>query len=230
MDKWKEIWNKRVIPQEGKSLIEKLMRADGYDSGAGFLEEVHFRSFVHTICSKLHISLEDTVYEVGCGSGAFLFCLYEKGHIVAGLDYSDVLIKMARKAMPEMELLVAEAIELETFSKYDFIFSNGVFHYFPDLSYAGMVIEKMFNKANKTIAILDVPDIASKEESEKARQGALGKEEYLEKYDGLAHTYYSKDWFSKVLNSKNYRSMEIFNQNIEEYGNNDYRFNVVINK
>jgi hypothetical protein len=111
--------------------------------------------------------------------------------------------------------------------KYDTVLSNGVFFYFPSLEYAEKVLHKMINKATKSIAILDVSDQEWKDKSLEIRKGNMSEEEYAKRYDGLDHLYYSKQWFIDIANKYNLK-IEIEQQNIKNYQNNSYRFNVFL--
>lgn len=228
MNKWQEIWNKRILP-DGEAVLDRLIQADGFDSGAGKISADSWEKYAGFIAERIGIKQGDSLFELGCGSGAFLYLFYETGHKVGGIDYSDSLIKIACEVMGNMDFEVCEAINIKTENKYDFVLSNSVFHYFPDLQYAEVVINKMLEKSNIGTAILEVPNLALKEESEKARRGALSPGEYEEKYKGLNHLYYDKAWFYET-GKKHNCTVEIFDQNIEDYGNNTFRFNVIMTK
>lgn len=227
MNKWKEIWNKRNVSAE--TTLEELLKEDGFDSGAGKMGVEAWREYGKFIHEKLKLNGDDTIFEIGCGSGAFLYLFYELGYKVGGIDYSEVLVNKAKVIMPKMEINVAEAIDLDSSKKNDIVVSNGVFHYFPNLEYAEKVIEKMINKAFKKVSILEVPNINLQEESEKARRGMLPKGEYEEKYKDLPHLYYDQNWFYEIGRKYNCK-VNTFPQNIKGYGNNKFRFNCIMEK
>jgi ubiquinone/menaquinone biosynthesis C-methylase UbiE len=233
MTDWHEIWNKRVpaSPDQPTSVtLQDLLNADGFDTGAGTLNSLDtWEKYIAFISGKLGLTPKDSIFEIGCGSGAFLFLWYKEGHKVGGIDYSENLVSLARDVLRGMDLRVMDAISVPTEAKYDIVVSNGVFHYFGDYSYAERVIERMILKAGKTIAILEVPDLAKKDESEIARRGALPPGEYDKKYKGLPHLYYQKEWFDEISRKYGCR-IEIFDQNIEGYVNSRFRFNVVMKK
>jgi SAM-dependent methyltransferase len=225
---WENIWSKEkeIV---GNISLEKLLWVDGFDSGAGKVSVVDWVRFLENTSNKLDIKPHDSIFEVGCGGGAFLYYFYNLGHKVAGIDFSTSLIQIARRAMPEMNFEVQSAIDLSTVEDYDFVISFGVFHYFPNLEYSQMTIEKMINKANKAVAIYDLPDFEKKEASEKERKRLLPEGEYEKKYSGLSHLYYHKDWFLD-LEKKFPVKIQICDQQIMGYGNSDFRFNVLITK
>jgi hypothetical protein len=131
--------------------------------------------------------------------------------------------------MKGMNFQVSEAIKVNTDEKFDIVLSNGVFFYFKDYTYAKEVIEKMIMKARKTIAILEIPDLAKREESETARRAALPEGEYDKKYEGLKHLYFERGWFTQFSDKYGYK-IKIFDHNIKGYGNSPFRFDVLIKK
>lgn len=226
---WKRIWNSRTPSEEYKDPLEKLIRMDGFDSGAGFIATQDWRDYTSYITKELALEKDDSLFELGCGSGAFVFPFFEQGHQVGGCDYSEALVGKANEAMPSMSFQVAEALSIDSNDQYDYVLSNAVFYYFPNLDYAEKVFEKMLEKAKKGIAILEVPNRELIEESESKRRGMLGVEEYERKYEGLNHLYYYKSWFQDKAKQKGYEAI-ISDQKINNYGNNKFRFNVVIKK
>lgn len=227
-DKWQTIWQKKGKLEVGKISLKKLIHMNGFDGGTGKITVDNWKMFINFIEKELEIKKKDSIYEVGCGSGAFLYHFYRKGHNVGGMDYSDSLIEIAKKVI-KGELSVNEAIKLRDNKKYDFVVANSVFHYFTNLDYALAVIIKMLNKANKGVGIFDIPNKELEKESLLIRSKSLPKGEYEKKYKGLGHFYYDKEWFFDVAKKHNYK-IKIFDQNINNYGNNCFRFNVFIIK
>jgi ubiquinone/menaquinone biosynthesis C-methylase UbiE len=231
--KWYEIWNKRnmqCLDQSNYISLQDLLKADGFDTTLGKLNSLEiWEQYIKLISIKVDLVSNDSLFEIGCGSGAFLYPWYREGHPVGGIDYSESLICVAQKVMNGMNFRVSDAIDVNIDEKFDIVLSNGVFQYFKDYSYAQKVIERMIMKARKSVAILEIPDLAKKGESENARRAALPEGEYDKKYDGLDHLYYDKAWFTQFSN-KFGCNIEIFDQSIKEYVNGKFRFNVVIKK
>ncbi len=63
----------------------------------------------------------------------------------------------------------------------------------------------------------------------KIRKGALSDGEYENKYNNLDHLFFSKQFFIEFSNSKGLE-IEIFDQNINNYSNGNFRFNVILRK
>lgn len=214
---------------EDKPNLEFLIEADGFNSGAGKIEKAAWLSYVSSVAEFAGLRENDSIFEVGCGSGAFLYEFYKKGHRVGGIDYSPSLIELAAFAMPNMDFGVREAFETESDPAYDFVVANSVFQYFPSYEYAADTILKMYRKSDRIVGILDLNDLAHEEEALRIRRGALTEGEYEKKYAGLNHLFYDRDFVSKVLAGQK-ASVRVYDQRIENYGNNKFRFNVVIEK
>jgi len=221
---WKNIWSNRPVPEHG-STLEKLLMLNGMDTGFGSVSEQGWLTYVNGIINKCQLTKESTVFEVGCGSGAFLFPLYEQGIPVAGLDFSEKLLQTARQIMPLAQFNCAEASETIN-GRYSHVFSSGVFMYFPNLEYAATVITNMADAADQQLVILDLPDINKKKPSETARRQLYSKGDYQKDYQGLSHQYYEKNWIRAELQKSGFNSVEIVEQHIEGYQNSAYRLNV----
>jgi len=223
---WKEVWEARRMDGAGGSLLARLMAADGMDTGFGSLGEEAWRRFVRGTAGAIGIEAGSSVFEVGCGAGAYLYDLYRQGCEVGGLDASSALIGYARQAMPEGEWQIAEASRLDTSTKYDFVVSMGVFLYFPSLDYAQRVLERMVRKARRGVMILDVADLAKRDEALEMRRRMAGEEAYARKYEGLDHLAIARSWFESTLADLNVAGVRIEDQRIEGYANAAYRYNV----
>lgn len=227
MTNWQKIWNNKDRVES--IILETLIKADGYDVGAGKLDIENFNLMLNKHYKALDIKTGDTIYEVGCGSGASLYPLYLKGFKVSGLDYSSILIELANTFMKDCSFKNDEAINLDTKEKFDIVVSLGVFHYFKDQAYAKEVIKKMLEKANKKIAIFDINDKAKEDIYHQIRMQGLSKEEYEKKYEGLDHLFYEKSWFEDLAKEFGLK-IEIFDQDFDAYLNSKLRFNVIMEK
>ncbi|MBV8896023.1 MAG: class I SAM-dependent methyltransferase [Acidobacteriaceae bacterium] len=222
---WKEVWEDRRLDAQNGSVLTQLMTADGLDTGFGSVGEEAWRTHVARTAAALGITGDSSVFEVGCGAGAYLFDLYQAGCRVSGCDFSSALIEYAREVMPKGEWRVCEAIDIDETPQCDFVISSAAFLYFPSLQYASEVLMRMVNKARRAVMILDLPDAAKQEAALAFRRGTLGEAAYAQKYQGLDHLYFDKRWFTNALNATGVRRVLIEDQNIEGYGNSAYRFN-----
>lgn len=226
---WQKIWNQRQLETTLKSTLQQLIAVDGFDGSWGGIDETAWMEYIESLTAKLQISAKDSIFEVGCGAGAFLYPFYQKGNRVAGIDYSENLAKIAINIMPRADIIVGEAINIPQKPTFDFVVANGVFFYFKDCEYAAEVLSLMLQMANKGVGIFDLPDWSKKEEAISMRKAKLGDAEYEEKYRGLEHLYYKKEWFEQVLANKPVKVV-IEDLSIKNYGNSRYRFNVFIHK
>jgi trans-aconitate methyltransferase len=207
------------------------MDLDGFDCGAGRVAVEDMREYALIIAKRLGIINGMSVYEVGCGAGAFLYSLCEQlpQLRVGGCDFAENLVRIAAQQFLAGEFVVAEAASISADTKYDIVLSNGVFHYFPNLDYARRVVERMIEKSTSVIAILDVPNAGTRAEAERARRAQLGTEVYEKKYSGLEHLYYESNWFGALANEYECE-WDHFTQLIPNYVQNQFRFDVVMRK
>ncbi|WP_414931749.1 class I SAM-dependent methyltransferase [Vibrio europaeus] len=230
MNNWKKIWGNRSLDLvEGEVSLSELISIDGFDTGYGTIKDKYWIDYVNHVKKEMAIRDGSSIYEVGCGAGAFLYDFFKKGHKVGGIDYSASLIEICKKVIKCKDVRVGEALSIQVEDKYDFIVSNSVFFYFPSLEYAEAVLEKMIEKANSGIAILEVNDYDFKEDALKLRKKHLTEEEYNKRYEGLEHLFYKRDWFYKIAQKHNLHC-KIESQIIEDYQNSFYRFNVYMKK
>jgi SAM-dependent methyltransferase len=228
IDNWRAIWERKGGQmQNGASDLEQLLRANGFDTGHGDITVNAWTSYTERVLDLLGAEPGHSIYEVGCGVGAFLMPVRRLGLSVAGSDYSATSVTAASKAVPDGQFDCCEARNVPPLPRYDFVVANSVFFYFKDLEYAEAVIRTMVDKARRGVAILDNPDLAHKEVTLALRYRiAGGKAEYEKRYDGLDHLYFDRDWFARVLRETGATSVIIRDQEIRGYGNAVGRFNV----
>lgn len=223
---WKDVWDARRIDPSRPSVLARLLALDGMDTGFGSVDEEPWRAYVLRSAAEIGIHPGSSVFEVGCGAGAWLYELACMGCDVAGLDASPALIGYAREFLPQGNWLIGEAAGLEPLPACDFVVSSGVFLYFPSLEYAHRVLERMVRKARQGVLILDVPDAALHLQALAARRQTMDEETYRRRYRGLDHLYFERTWFQSALAGLGAVRVNICNQSIDGYGNSAYRFNV----
>jgi ubiquinone/menaquinone biosynthesis C-methylase UbiE len=225
MNNWRDIWEKRTHGDSpADSTLLALLKEDGYDT-LGSVSEQAWRTYVRKLSARLQLGPGDSIFDVGCGAGALLWCLREAGHRVGGIDYSASQIVRARQVMPDVtDLGVQEAAGLDPAPAYDAVIACATFLYFPDLSYAAKAIDRMAAKATRCLALLDLPDLAQKDDILRSRKRALGEEAYNQRYAGLEHLYYSREWVQEQLEKRGF-SCALEGQCVEGYSHSPYRFN-----
>jgi len=222
---WRDVWNDRRLDLSRGSTLTQLMAADGLDTALGSVGEAAWRAFVRAMAAKLHLGPGSTVFEVGCGAGAFLYELDAMGCRVGGLDQSAALIDYACAAIPRGQFTVAEASDVDAIQPADVVVSCGVFLYFPSPAYARTVIEGMAVKARRAVAILDLADEARRAETIAFRRKALGEGAYDQRYQGLEHLFFSRDWMAEALSRCDLGNIQLADQAIAGYPNGAFRFN-----
>ncbi|MCP5115968.1 MAG: methyltransferase domain-containing protein, partial [bacterium] len=172
---WARIWANKKLAAGQPVTLARLLSLSGYDNFGGFAEP-EWLSHVDRQMKQLQVQPPDSVFEVGCGAGAFLYPWHQRGHRVAGIDYSANLVAAARAAMPGGDFRVGDASALDPHLEYDIVVSHGVFMYFPDLEYAAGILRKMVEKARKKVAVLEIPDLAKQDQALASRRENLGEE------------------------------------------------------
>lgn len=233
---WKNIWEKRQLNEETlnsddiNKLFLELKRADGFDVGGGELSEEALLRQYEDIKQRLLKNAPNpvkSVYEVGCGSGANLLLFEHDGFTCGGIDYSKALSDIALKVLKTKDITCGEAINAETEPKYDCILSNSVISYFPNTEYTLGVLEKMFQKTNYSIGLIDVHNIDKKEDFIAFRRKNI--ENYDEKYADLNKLFYSKELFENFAREHNLK-IEFSESAVENYWNNEFVFNCFMYK
>lgn len=75
---------------------------------------------------------EEKILDLGCGNGRFFEFFQEKKIDYFGVDFSEKLIKIAKKKYPQAKFQVADAFNLPFPSHYfDKVYSLSVFHHIP---------------------------------------------------------------------------------------------------
>lgn len=225
-ERWKQVWESRDLAGSVSSTLSRLLAADGFDTPYASLDEASWVEFVERGAGDLRIEPGMSVFDVGCGAGAFLHVLRSKGCTVAGIDWSPNLVEIAREVMPDGKFRVCEARDLELHPPADVVVSCSTFLYFPSLDYARSVVERMVAKANRAVAIFDLPDMAKKDAALEYRKAmAGGASEYAARYEGLEHRYYDRVWFADTLRAEGLTAIEVRDQDLANYGNAKFRFN-----
>jgi SAM-dependent methyltransferase len=187
------------------SRLAQLM-AHGCDGLAAVAESAWVDYIAH-VRARLGITAAASIFEVGCGAGAFLYPLYQSGFRVGGLDGSAALVAYARAAMPDGEFARGEAVTLAG-EPWDFVVSNGVFLNFPSLDYAAAVLARMHRKARRGLAILDVPDLVRREQP------------------APDHLYIDRGWLTSNLGLLGCTEITVEDQTIRSHAHAPHRYNV----
>ncbi|MBR1765130.1 MAG: class I SAM-dependent methyltransferase [Ruminococcus sp.] len=234
MNNWKKIWEKRELRAEvldkadKNELFAELKRCNGFDVVGGIPLDSLIKQYNTTKDKLLQYGPSSrSIYEVGCGSGANLFMFAQDGWRVGGLDYSNALISIAEKVLDTDDLLCAEAAYTPEEPKYDCLLSNSVFSYFESYDYALAVLERMYNKANSAIALIDIHDIEKKDAYHAFRKAEI--EDYEERYRDLPKLFYSRKLFEDFAAGHDMQ-LEFYSCDMEGYWNDDFTFHLIMSK
>lgn len=236
VNKWHDIWEKRtenfaaIDMHDVQAVFAELKRINGFDITDGGIPLQALVKQYEDTKSKLNVSRGKTLFEVGCGSGANLYMFYKDGIEVGGIDYSQRLIDIMQQIFPAgalKECLCGEAKNLPVDIKYDAVLSDGVFHYFPDLAYAQVVLEKIVAKAKQSIGLLDIHDLEKQEAFLAWRRDNTA--DYDERYKDLPKLFYPKEFFTAFAQEHKLR-IEFYPSDVEGYWNNKFIYNVFMYK
>lgn len=238
-NKWKDIWNNRNTDLElidmtadEFTIYSKLKELDGYDVVVND-KEAYYKSFYQSALNLWEYMQKKTtihsVYEVGCGSGANLYLLKNRDIKTGGIDYSEKLANVAQKILGEdgNSVTIGEAVTITADEKWDVVLSEGVFAYFPDEVYGQVVLEKMYEKANKAVIILEIFDKDLQSKCEQHRKESMP--DYEEKYKDLDKIFYPRNMFERFAADR-HSKIEFTKVNNDYYWNSKYFFNCIIYK
>jgi len=232
INNWHRIWSNRVLQETSENnVLQQLISIDGFDSPLGLMSEGDWKEYVTLFATRSGIVNGDSIFEVGCGAGAFLYPFYKTGFKIGGIDYSRDLIQIAQTVMPEKKSVLNEneACFCPIDPKVDVVIANHVIHYFPSIEYSNTVLELMLQKSRRVVSISAIPDLNLKDESENERRGLLSSEEYEQKYKGLNILYYQREWFEKLASKHGY-SIHFYDHEMPGFAQNRFRFDCVMTR
>ena len=93
---------------------------------------------------------EQTILDLGCGTGTLTVQLTSFGNKVIGVDSSQNMIDKAQKQFDNIDFRVCDALALPFEKEFDVVFSNAVFHWISDHS----TLLKNIHKALKPQGVL----------------------------------------------------------------------------
>lgn len=154
--------------------------------------------------------------------------MFEKdGFRCGGLDYSSSLIEIARSVLQSTDIICGDAIDCPVTPLYDAILSNSVFCYFESEEYAFSVLEKLVEKANYSIGLIDIHDISTYEDYISFRKRTI--DNYEEKYASLPKLFFSKESFVRFA-EKHELEVVFTDSEVKGYWNNPFVFNCFLYK
>jgi cyclopropane fatty-acyl-phospholipid synthase-like methyltransferase len=105
------------------------------------IPEIIFSEWFKYIQQHFQINEQDSILDVGCGSGLFLKYFCKITNKIFGADASQGQLDNAGLICPEAILIKSDALNVHYLNyKFNRIICNSVFMYFPDLTYAKNVL------------------------------------------------------------------------------------------
>jgi SAM-dependent methyltransferase len=137
------------------SPLEVLLAADGL---AAAINEVDWRNFVEQVVASLDVGPGTSIWDVGCGAGAFLYPLWENGYVVGGIDPRATSIAAARAAMPQGKFVVDRPATLQPAEPWDVVVASQGLSGCTDLDQARGLLARMAAKATHAVAVLNLTE------------------------------------------------------------------------
>lgn len=85
--------------------------------------------FGRDVINLLNPQPNETILDIGCGTGQLTAEIAKSGASVIGIDASEAMIGEAKKNFPELDFRIADARSFDLGMQFDAIFSNAVFHW-----------------------------------------------------------------------------------------------------
>ena len=149
---------------------------------------------------RIGLERDDSICELGCGSGAFLWGLRDSCPFIemTGIDYSKGLLDIARGMLPQGDFRLGDLRSKNVVKgQYQDILAHGVVHYLKRND-ALDLLSQCFGHSNQTVAVFDIPNLESRASAEAVRAAEMDENEYQLKYAGLTRTYFAWDDFAEI--------------------------------
>ena len=235
MNRWKIVWeNKTEVRSE--NVLTSLIKADGFDSVYAQYTNYEWESICNKIASHSNIKLHSKTVEIGCGSGAIIYCIsrINQGEFF-GIDYSASLIEIAKKTMPNFHWSVEESCNLSFPDDFfDTVLIHSVLQYMPSRDYLEKTLEEAFRVCKKGGSII-IADIYDEEKLERyltlrSQRKGLSVPEYLSENLGYEHTFLTREFvYSFFSDSESVEEIDL-NCDNSSHINSLYNFSVRVIK
>lgn len=137
--------------------MRTLLSADGLIE-AGFDEET-WSAFVERVAESLNVGPGTRVWDVTCGAGSFLLPLHLNGYVVGGNDVSAEALALARDAMPGVNFVAADPVDLDPAEPWDVVVASRGLAGCQTRDETRALLARMAAKATHAIALLRVDEV-----------------------------------------------------------------------
>lgn len=138
--------------------LADLLAAEGATTEQG--AEPAWRAFVEHVAESLDVGPGTSVFDVGCGAGAFVYPLWENGYVVGGVDVTEERVALARNAMPQGRFAVGTPAAFDPAEPWDVVVASRGFADCIDLDQVRGMLARMVAKATHAVAVLNVAESA----------------------------------------------------------------------
>lgn len=228
---WHNIWKLKGLINEDESLH--------HISGFIQLDEIQYADMVKTLIDPICIKKESSILDCGCGSGAFLREIQKQyGCInIAGIDYSESLIKIASNSLKSADLCVGTICDLSNWADetFDHVICFSVYFYLSNLDEAKKALNEAIRVCKKggSVYIGDISELDKKDLAIKLRYETHKNQKKLSE-DSPDHLYLPKSLFEEVAALNGMVNVRIVPHDqtklIEYYDTAPYRFSVYMDK
>ncbi len=119
---------------------------------------------------------------------------------------------------------------LSSLLQCDAVILNGVLHYFSSIGEVRSLINRLSSLATR-VALLEVPDARTRQESESERANLLPPGEYARRYEnsGLTHLYIDRHELKTIATGAGF-TVDFEDQRIDGYAQSRFRFNAYLTR
>lgn len=230
-ERWHDIWVRKGQRSAGTSLHHM--------NGFLQLDDTQYANMVKTLADPIGIQSGSSVLDCGCGAGAFLSELQRQYGCsrLAGVDYSESLIEVAKHALESTDLCVGTICDLSKWADgtFDHVVCFSVYFYLSSVEDATQALREAIRvcKRGGSVYIGDVSALEKKELAMKLR-GETHKDQEKMSDDSPDHLYLPKVLFEEEAQRNGMVNVRIVPHDqtvlLQYYDTAPYRFSVYMDK
>ena len=230
-ERWHDIWLRKGMQRTSSPLH--------HVNGFLQLSETQYAGMVSTLADPIGIKSGSSVLDCGCGAGAFLAEIQKqyKCKRLAGVDYSQSLINVAKLSIESTDLHVSTICDLSRWQDetFDVVLSFSVYFYLSSVEDVKQALGEAIRVCKKggSIFVGDVSDLAKKELALRLRGKTHKTQEKLSS-DSPDHLYLPQELFRQIAAEKGMTNVRIVPHDetplLGYYDTAPYRFSVYMDK